>query len=165
MFTKIQVFGFFWVQTNVPISTELSACREWSLQALKRRRNESHVVGVQQRGNKNAANIASNVEFGQNFDNLIDVDGVKVRWEYSALSDTGDNEKPIAVLVVPANSQSVHQIGLRGDWYMFLGSGPKGPMSCRTQGWISIHPSVFSSILLSFRPPPGSFSSLEFPIE
>ena len=24
----------------------------------------------------------------------------------------------------------------------FLGSGPKGPMSCRTQGWISIRPST-----------------------
>ena len=33
----------------------------------------------------------------------------------------------------------------------FLGSGPKGPMSCRTQGWISICP------------PPWSFSSLKFP--
>ena len=32
----------------------------------------------------------------------------------------------------------------------FLGSGPKGPMSCRTQGGISRRPSV----LPSFRPPP-----------
>ena len=33
----------------------------------------------------------------------------------------------------------------------FLGSGPKGPMSCRTQGGISIRPSVRPSV----RPPPG----------
>jgi len=31
----------------------------------------------------------------------------------------------------------------------FLGSGPKGPMSCRTQGGISIRPSVLPSV-----PPP-----------
>ena len=37
----------------------------------------------------------------------------------------------------------------------FLGSGPKGPMSCRTQGGISIRPSVRPSVLPSVRPPPN----------
>ena len=36
----------------------------------------------------------------------------------------------------------------------FLGSGPKGPMSCRTQGWISLRPSVRTSVRPSVRPPP-----------
>ena len=40
----------------------------------------------------------------------------------------------------------------------FLGSGPKGPMSCRTQGGISrcpsVRPSVLPSVLPSFRPSP-----------
>ena len=52
--------------------------------------------------------------------------------------------------------------------FSFLGSGPSGPMSCRTQGGISRHP----SILPSFRPPvhpsvgspPKSFSNLKFPL-
>ena len=40
----------------------------------------------------------------------------------------------------------------------FLGSGPKGPMSCRTQGGISIRPFVRPS----FRPPPVGHQGLKF---
>ena len=43
----------------------------------------------------------------------------------------------------------------------FLGSGPKGPMSCRTQGWISRRPFVH----LSVRPsPPPKLLILMFPL-
>ena len=49
-------------------------------------------------------------------------------------------------------------ISFNGD-YSFLGSGPKGPKSCRTQGWISIRPFVHPCIH-----PPWSLSSLKFPL-
>ena len=38
--------------------------------------------------------------------------------------------------------------------FSLLGSGPKGPMSCRTQGVISKRPSVCPSVRPSVRPPP-----------
>ena len=39
-------------------------------------------------------------------------------------------------------------------WSLFLGSGPKGPMSCRTQGWISLSPSVRAYVRTSVRTSP-----------
>ena len=41
----------------------------------------------------------------------------------------------------------------------FLGSGPKGPMFCRTQGWISRRPSVCPSA-----PPPAKASEPQIPL-
>ena len=51
-------------------------------------------------------------------------------------------------------------ISLSLSFSLFLGSGPKGPMSCRTQGWISLRPSVRTYVRPSVRPPP-SFSGLK----
>ena len=46
-----------------------------------------------------------------------------------------------------------------GQPVLFLGSGPKGPLSCRTQGWISFRPFVRTYVRLSVRPPPKLINS------
>ena len=51
-----------------------------------------------------------------------------------------------------------HLQHLKPLFFHLLGSGPKGPMSCRTQGGISIRPSVCPS----FRPPPVGHQGLKF---
>ena len=46
-----------------------------------------------------------------------------------------------------------NMLATMNDWLaILLGSDPIGPMSCRTQGWISLHPSIRPSIHPSVRP-------------
>ena len=46
--------------------------------------------------------------------------------------------------------------------WSFLGSGPKGPMSCRTQGWISRRPFIRTYVRTSVHPSPLKLLRLKF---
>ena len=55
----------------------------------------------------------------------------------------------------PYNIKIYESMNIKYKIVSFLGSGPKGPISCRTQGWISLCPSVRPYIC----PPPKASQS------